>query len=330
MKFQEFIGIDVSKSYIDVFIFGAGYHAKFDNQESGFHSMIDWMQQNIACALNQVLIAFEHTGLYSLPLSLFLSDNNYNLSIIPGLEIKRSLGIARGKNDKYDARTIAEYAYEKSHKIKLYQMPDRILFQLKRLLSYRDSLVKERTAFLSRDKELKGLLDNQEHSVMFESQARMIKYLDQEIQTIEDQLFNLIKEDEILYKQYNLINSIKGVGPQTALMMIVLTNGFTQFEKWRQFASYAGIAPFPYESGKFKGRTKTNHLANKKIKALLGCCANSAIRYNPEMALYYQRRVDEGKNEMSTINIVRNKLLARIFAVVHRETPYVETCKFAA
>src|SRR5690606_30252675 len=120
----------------------------------------------------------------------------------------------------------------------------------------------------------------------------------------------------------------KGVGPQTALVMIVLTNGFTSFEQWRKFVpagnrSYAGTAPFANESGTFKGKTKISHLANKRIKALLSCCATSAIQFNPEMKMYYQKRVAEGRNEMSTLNIVRNKLLARIFAVVQRGTPYV-------
>lgn len=127
-----------------------------------------------------------------------------------------------------------------------------------------------------------------------------------------------------------MINSIKGIGPQTALMMIVLTNGFTKFDTWRKFASYSGTAPFPNESGLFKGKTKTSPLANKRIKALLSCCASSAKQYNPEMKMYYQRRVVEGKNEMSTLNIIRNKLIARAFAVVKRDTPYVDTLGFAS
>ena len=58
--------------------------------------------------------------------------------------------------------------------------------------------------------------------------------------------------------------------------------------------------------------------------------SDSAIQFNPEMRMYYQKRVAEGKNEMSTLNIVRNKLLARIFAVVQRQSPYVDTYRFAA
>jgi len=48
------------------------------------------------------------------------------------------------------------------------------------------------------------------------------------------------------------------------------------------------------------------------------------------MKAYFERRKKEGKNEMSTMNIIRNKLLARIFAVVNRGAPYVNTCKYVA
>jgi len=99
----------------------------------------------------------------------------------------------------------------------------------------------------------------------------------------------------------------------------------------RKFASYAGTAPFPYKSGtSLKGRNKVSNLANKKMKVLLNMCARSAIICNPEMKMYFQNRKEKGENGMSTINIIRNKLLARIFAVVQRGTPYVDTCKFAA
>lgn len=165
------------------------------------------------------------------------------------------MGITRGKNDKDDAKRIAEYAYEKREKIKLYKMPSAIFLKLKRLLSYRERLVKERAAFKGRLKEYNIFLNQEEDNVLFESQGRMIAHLSEEIKTVEEELYRLIKEDEKLAQQFNLIKTIKGVGPQTALVIIVLTNGFTSFDKWRKFASYAGTAPFPNESGTFKGKS---------------------------------------------------------------------------
>ena len=330
MKFKVFIGIDVSKSEIDVFIHSKNQYNKFKNLETGFKHMVEWAKSLAECPSEEILFAFEHTGLYSMPLSLFLDAEGHSFVIIPGLELKRSMGISRGKSDRADARRIADYAFEKKEKLQCYQMPSQTLLKLKRLASYRERLVKERTAFKCRLGEYQHFLDEDENSVLFESHNSLIAKLNEHINKIEKEINRLIKEDQELEAQYRLIKSIKGVGPQTALMMVILTNGFTSFKAWRKFASYAGIAPFPNESGTYRGKARTSSLANKRIKALLNQCATSAIQYNPEMKIYYQNRVTQGKNRMSTLNIIRNKLLARIFAVVLRGTPYVETYKFAA
>lgn len=330
MKYKDFIGIDVSKSVIDVVIYSNKLHAKFGNDEQGFKKMIEWLEKQIDFGLEEVLFALEHTGLYSLWLSIFLDERKYDFTMISGLAMKRSQGLVRGKSDKADACRIAEYAYEKKKKLRLYQMPSQTILTLKRLFSYRERLVKERAAFLGRNKEYKTFLSKEENSVLFESHQRMITHFNREVQVVEKELDRLIKNDEALHKQYSLINTIKGVGPQTSIMMIVLTNGFTSFPVWRKFATYAGIAPFPNESGTNIKKTRVSHLANKRIKALLSCCACSSIQFNPEMKQYYQRRIEEGKHKMSTINIIRNKLLSRIFAVVQRQTPYVDTLKYTA
>ena len=68
----------------------------------------------------------------------------------------------------------------------------------------------------------------------------------------------------------------------------------------------------------------------EKIKVLLNMCARSAITCNTEMKIYFQKRKANGDNGMSVMNIIRNKLIARIFAVVNRGTPYIDTLKFAA
>ena len=157
----------------------------------------------------------------------------------------------------------------------------------------------------------------------------MCKSLNEEIKKVEKELIKLINEDDELQKQFKLITSIDGVGTQTALFMIAFTGGFSLFDNSRKFASYAGVAPFPYCSGtSIRGRTRISSYGHKKFKSLLSNCATTAIRNNSELRLYYERRISEGKSKMSTINIIRNKLLGRIFAVVHRGTPYVDTVAY--
>jgi len=70
-------------------------------------------------------------------------------------------------------------------------------------------------------------------------------------------------------------------------------------------------------------------MANKRMKGLLSNAATTSIRYNPEMKAYNERRLKMGKNKLSTQNIIRNKIVSRVFAVVKRGTPYVDTMQFA-
>ena len=59
----------------------------------------------------------------------------------------------------------------------------------------------------------------------------------------------VVVPDEKLNRQYNLITSIPGIGMQTAIYLLIATKGFEAFDNWRQLACYAGVAPFPYQSG---------------------------------------------------------------------------------
>lgn len=331
MKFQAFIGIDVSKSTIDVYLRDGGNHEVFSNDLEGFKAMVEWLMEILGQVTHdELLFGFEHTGLYSELLIAFLNSHNFPFTVIPGLELKRSLGIRRGKSDKADSKDIAEYIYEKRENIKLFKMPSKNLELIRKLASYRERLVKERAAYKTRHGEYQKIYGKEDFEVYVNSHKEVIDCLDKQIKKIEAELERLIREDQELSRQYHLIKSIKGIGPQTAAMMIVLTKGFTSFQNWRKFASYAGIAPFPNQSGTFLGKTKTSKLANKRIKSLLTMCAGVAIQYNTEMKLYYEKRVSEGKNKMSTMNIVRNKLISRIFAVIERDSPYVDVLKYAA
>ena len=330
MKIKQTIGIDISKLTFDVRIHSNQAYKAFENTKKGFKQLLKWVKKNNSFNEENTLFALEHTGIYSEQIAVFFSENNINFTLIPGLEIKRSLGIARGKDDKVDATKIALYSYRLRDEIKSYQMPSKQINQIKKLISLRERLVKQCAGYKTNLKEHKRIYAKIEYLTFFEIQDRMIKYLSKQIKRVEDEIHQIIADDKILKEQYDLITSIKGVGSQMAINMIIYTNAFVKFKTWRQFASYSGIAPFPNSSGtSIKGRTKVSHLANKKLKSLFDLCAKSAIQYNPEMKIYYEKRIEKGKNKRSTINVIRNKLLARIFAVVNRKTPYVNTMKYA-
>lgn len=331
MKTQEVIGIDVSKSFLDVCVYTTQEVRRFKNTRTGFTSVLNWVFKSSNYSACEMLFIFENTGMYSHRLSVYLSDKEFNFVVISGLELKRSMCIVRGKDDQIDSKRIALYGYRLREELHPTKLPSKTLVILKNLLSLRDKLVRQRAGYKASLKEQKLVYKIKDNQEFFKVQTRMVNSFTKQIRVLETRIKEIVKSDIHLQRNYKLITSIKGVGSQTALMLLVYTDCFSKFETWRKFSSYIGIAPFVYQSGtSIKGRTKVSHLANKKIKSIVNMCAISAIQHNPEMQKYYQKRVAEGKNKMSTINIIRNKLISRIFAVVKRQTPYVDTMKFVA
>ena len=159
----------------------------------------------------------------------------------------------------------------------------------------------------------------------------MIKELTKQISLVEKEIKKVINMDQKVKQQYELATSVNGIGMISATYMIVYTNCFKDINKWRKFACYAGSAPFDHRSGtSIRGQTKISHYANKQIKAILTNAAKAAIQHNPELRIYYQKRIDQGKHKKIVTNIIRNKLISRVFAAVKRGTPYVNVMKYAA
>lgn len=324
MKFNETAGIDVSKKTIDVVLHVKKCHKQFENTPKGFKASIKWVEKNTGLSIEQVLICFEHTGLYSLPLAIFLSEKQISFCMVAALEIKRSLGIVRGKNDKIDANRIAQYAYLRRATLKAYHLPSKNVLKLQKLLSLRERMVKQKGGYKATLKEYKAMLKRKDNELLFYSQESIIRQLSKQIDKIENEIKTIIDEDDRMNKLHKLITSVKGIGLILAANFLALTNCFTSFDNSRQFACYSGIAPFKKQSGtSLNATSKVSHLANKKMKALLNLAASSAIQYDSELKAYYQKRISCGKSKMSTLNIVRNKIVGRVFAVVRRGTPYV-------
>ena len=325
MKGRQFIGIDVSKSSLDVCIHSLQAFAKFDNNERGIKMLIEWLIIEHDFKKQSLFFVFEHTGLYAYQLAGMLDEQGLLFSIKSGLELRLSLGIQRGKTDKLDAQKIALYAYRRQDELEPTRLASKTLRMLKSLLSLRERMVKQRAGYKASLKEMKQFLNQAGFKIIHQAQQKMIDELGKQIKTLEQELLKIIKADQTLKQQFELLQTIKGIGPQTAYFLIVTTQAFTKFSSARKFASYSGIAPFAYQSGSsINGRNRVSHLANKKLKSLLQQCALSAIKHDQEMRVYYLRRLEKGKHKMSTINVIKNKLVTRAFAVIKRKSPYVD------
>lgn len=327
-----YVGIDISKLKLDINILDVSSlkseHFVVENNIKGITSFIKNLNKKID--VNQTLFCCENTGIYTNHLSSVSVDLKLDLWIVPAIEIKRSKGISRGKTDKSDAKDIAYYSYRNIDKIKLFILTTTDIQKLKILFAEREKMLKS-LLLLETTKENKGFARKEIYKEVSAINQRLIKTIKNAIRKIESKMKEIIKANAQLDKQIRLIKTIPGIGEQTSVYLIIVTKGFTAFKNWRQLACYSGVAPFEYTSGSsIKGRTKVNHMADKKMKSLLQMCAMTSLKYDPQLKEYYNKKKAEGKNSMLVLNNVRCKLISRVFAVINRETPYINTYKFAS
>lgn len=328
-----FIGIDISKLTLDViginetneFILPADQFQNESKRIKRFFSQLIKKYDK-----EQLLVGFENTGIYGRRLIKILEELAIPFCQLAPLEINRSKGIQRGKSDRIDAKMIAQYLLTHRFKLKESRADAPHIEELQLLQNQRDKILKAINQF-STHKELVPFFDKSLRKEVEESSQNIVQSLKKNLKKIASRIDEIIKENERLTQQMNLIQSVPGVGKVTALYLLTVTHGFRNFKDARKLACYAGIAPFPFQSGtSLNQKSRVSHYADKKLKSLLNMCALTAKKYDHEIKAYYERKVNEGKSKMLVINNVRNKLLARIFAVVKREQAFVNTQKYAA
>jgi transposase len=239
------------------------------------------------------------------------------------VQIIRSLGIQRGKNDRIDAIRIAQYACLKKDKAVLWQPPREIVIQINDLLTLRDRLIESRKSLKQPIKEFIDAGFKDTAKLIENMCCNTLKALDKEIEQVEKELDKIINKDSNLKKLFNLATSVSGIGKITAFALLYFTNEFKLYTNGNQLSCYCGVAPFERTSGtSVNGKSRVSSFANKRLKKLLHMVAMSAILCDKQLSSYYQRKVSEGKNKMLVINAIRNKILHRLCAVIKRGTPY--------
>ena len=331
IKSLEIIGIDVSKLTLDVFIHSLNFHFVVTNDPEGFSKLLQVIWQKLPGKKENLFFCFEDTGKYSLPLCIFLNAENINFMLASALDIKRSMGLVRGKSDKKDAKTIALYAWRKRDELAPTVIPAASIIRAKQLLSLRNKLVKHKMSYQNGMSDVHDYFEEGDSKFYLNINMRIIKSINAEIAKIEKEIEAIIKSDDKIKNNYKNLKTVPGIGKIIAFYLIAYTHNFTKFETARKFCCYCGIAPFENTSGtSLKGRTKVNPLANKMIKALLNMGAMSAVKNYNEFKTYYNNRIEKGYSKMSTLNVVRNKIIFRAFSVVKRGNPYVNLHQFAA
>lgn len=331
-----FIGIDISKEKLNLCFRTSTeilLETEIENTNASIKRQIKKGLKDLGKDISDVLVCAEYTGRYIYPLACSCHDLEVFLWIEDPTRIKNSFGVARGKNDTVDARRIAEYAFRFNDKAVEYSMKEKSIVSLKNLLSDRDLLLSDLKKYKAQLSDQKNYMDNDDYKRKSKRWKVVIKTIQNQIDEIEAEMGNIAENDPNIKHQMELLKSIDGVGEKLAINMIVITEGFTRFDNARQFNCYAGLAPFQYTSGKsIYSKSRVSQRANKHIKSLLHLCAVSAgtRMADSEYREYYERRKKEGKHPMCILNVIRAKIVSRMFAVINRDSLYTRDYAFAS
>ena len=319
MQNQTIVGIDISDLTLDICI-------RKDNQNQAFiikNEVKPILQFFRSYQKEELLIAMENTGRYNWPLYEALAQLHHRVFVVPALHIKKSIGLVRGKSDKADALRIALFIEKHHYDLPQWKPSSVAIEKMKVLLTERNYKIKVKRQLLSQKADYPKMKKLGLDKSLLAMNKKMADLANEQIKQIEHAIQDLIRNDEQLCTQAALIRSVPGVGKVLCWMMLAKTAGFTTITEPRKMACYSGVVPFDHQSGtSIRGKSKVSVYADKAIKSVLHLAAMSAIRLKNDLGEYFLRKVAQGKNKMSVLNAVRNKIIHRIFAVIKNERPY--------
>ncbi len=326
METVYFLGIDIAKKTFQAAFTLDGvnhFETEAENNPTAIKRYFKDLREKFRFSADQLIVCLEHTGIYCLPILDYLVKNGVRVCLEPALQIKQSQGMTRGKNDRVDARRIAQYAYKNRQELRFWKPQRTVIQKLKALLVLRERLVKMKVQMETPINESQEYIEESIRKSLLKTCRSSIQALAKDISRVEKEIKTLVENDVQLKEQFDLAVSVPGIGKITALNVIVSTGEFERISEAKKFACYAGVAPFEHTSGSsVRGKTRVSKMANMTLKRLLHLAAMSAIQSCQELKAYYQRKVAEGKNKMSVLNAVRNKLITRIFVCIKNKHAY--------
>jgi len=314
---MQIYAMDVLKEYLDVF--------SVDENQKSFSKKIKNSFSSICKFLSSVdsedVLCAEYTGVYTSLLAHLTAGFEIKFALASGFDIKHSLGNRKGKSDTLDAQRIWEYANRFHDKLVFHVPESETMQELKALFSLLNQLVKNLKMLSTAHtmEKQNPYLSIAESSLRMETES----FLKQQILKTEQQISLLIGTSEELSQTFHLITSITGIGKVTAWELIISTGNFKKIASARKAAAYAGVCPYPNQSGNTAKKAGIHFRADKKLKSLLYLCSTTICTHNKEFLLYGQRKMMEGKHFYLVMNNVANKLLRTVYAVVQSKVPFI-------
>ena len=296
--YQYFCGIDISQADFVVAFHGQTTTTSFDNNPSGFRALIKQCKSQ----LPSTFVVLETTGGHEVKLIDYLQSHHIAVHRANTRQVKhfiRSTG-KLGKSDTIDAKGLAHYGAERYQSLPLYQAPAKAQKQVMKLSLRRSDLKKMLV-------QEKNRLKAPDQYALTSSIKRVIEVLEQEIEQIDQQLFELVQTDQAFKAKVQVMQTVDGIGHTTAIALLALLPELGTLDR-RQIASLAGVAPHPYESGAKIGYRKTRG-GRETIKPVLFMAAMAASRTKGRIGEFYRKLISAGKKKMVALTALMRKII---------------------
>jgi len=305
----SFVGVDIASKHLDIALHPQGIHFRVTNNEAGLDACMERLREHAIAA-----VAMEATGgMERLAASRFQAAG-YVVHVLNPRRIYnwRQVVARQAKTDRIDALLIAEFAatipLQQAHVTTAQQRT------LRDLAARREQIV---IAVTNSKKQLARAVV----PAIRQSIERQIAFCKQETAAIEREMDAIFRQDAILMRQCELLESIPGIGNISA-MLILAELPEIAFLPPKKLASLVGVAPHPLHSG-----TKTTKAritgGRSRIRSKCYMMAHGSIVHNPWMRTYAHRLLARGKSRREVNIACINKLLHVAHAVLTRNTTWL-------
>jgi transposase len=303
---ERFVGIDVSKSWVDVHVRPDGTAFRCTTDGEGLADLVRRVQP-----LLPRLIVMEASGGYESLVAVSLAEAGLPVAIVNPRQVRKfaeALG-QLAKTDAIDARVIAHFG--EAIRPPARPMPDPMMDQLRELLARRRQLVVMINAEKQRLAKAEGVVTQRSHKTMLRS-------LEGERDRIDRAIGKLIEHSPLWCSKLDLLTSVPGVGDVVARTLLAELPELGQVDR-HQIAALAGVAPFSRDSGRKRGK-RFIRAGRVQLRAPIYMACLVAIRFNPPLKAFYRRLREAGKPARLALVAVMRKLLTILNAMLRDNT----------
>jgi transposase len=301
-------GVDISKDHLDVCLYPDGAIKRFANDAKGHRALIAWL------APGQIArVVFEATGAYHRAFERRLAMAGLPMAKVNPRQTRR-FAEATGKlakTDRLDAAMLARFGALLQPAAR--PIVSQTLADMKELQVARQALVKDRTAALNRQKQLRSPLLRRQASDRLRQIEAQLKAIDAALEALRD-------SDPNLKARFDILASIPAISTITAFAILIEMPELGTLEEG-QVASLAGLAPMARDSGQWKGKRSIRG-GRAGLRRALYMPALVAIRFNADLKTKYQALRAAGKPPKVAITAIMRKLLILANALLRDRRPW--------